>query len=72
MLRAAALFSNSYLDQVEIEAILMQAPLCPTAVTDIPAPRRPKQPNVVRCQTDINATDPPPQISPNIVSPDVK
>ena len=68
---AAALFSNGYLDQVEIEAILMQAPLCSKAVTDTPAPGRPKQPDAARGQTDLNAADTRSQISPNIVTPEL-
>jgi hypothetical protein len=50
----------------------MQAPLCSKAVTATPAPRRPKQPDAARGQTDINATDTRPQISPDIVTPEVQ
>ena len=69
---AAALFSTGYLDQVEIEAVLMQAPLCSKAIMDTSTPHRPKQPDAAPGQTDINAIDTQPQISSDTVTPDVQ
>jgi cell division protease FtsH len=65
---AAALFSAGYLDRVEIEAVLKEAPLCPQAVVNIPASRHPDPVRAALGQTQAEA-DTPPLTASSLVAP---